>query len=141
MLVGAFLLSGYHEHFFTLRAEGFYAFLQPLNAFVGGRLRVALHALSALLVIVVVISHSEIRSRLSGTFGAGLGRISFPVYLMQMPVILSVGCWAYIALPDLNALARAATAITLSIVVSLIAALPVMRLDQFWLAFLKRHVG
>jgi len=54
--------------------------------------------LAAICVVTGVVLSPSLRRLLSGSLCRFLGRISFPLYLFQLPLILSFGCWFMLTL-------------------------------------------
>jgi peptidoglycan/LPS O-acetylase OafA/YrhL len=50
------------------------------------------HGIGAALILLAVSSGSSIQSSLSGPVGCFLGRISFPLYVLHMPLLLVIEC-------------------------------------------------
>ena len=84
------VLLGYNENLVSLRAEGWYAFLNPLVRYDPLRIRILVHTITAALVILLFVRVCPWKSAMSGSFGRALGFMSFAIYLAQIPVICSV---------------------------------------------------
>jgi peptidoglycan/LPS O-acetylase OafA/YrhL len=54
--------------------------------------------LAAICVVTAVVLSPSLKRLLSGSLCRFLGRISFPLYLFQLPLILSFGCWLMLTL-------------------------------------------
>lgn len=65
-----------------------------------------------------------------------LGRLSFPIYVLHVPIIGSVG--ASILIAGQHSMASVLTAFIASATVTLLLALPVSALDRWWTAWLNR---
>ncbi|MBK1660526.1 acyltransferase family protein [Paracraurococcus ruber] len=88
------------------------------------------HAGAAALLILALTGTERLRDALSGPWAAWLGRLSFPLYLVHVPVICSAGAWAWLALEGTGlAVAGALLATTL---LSLLLALPLAGFDLWW---------
>jgi peptidoglycan/LPS O-acetylase OafA/YrhL len=75
-----------------------------------------------------------LRSRTS----ALIGQLSFSIYLLHLPVICSVGAWMYLLLlPATGQLATAIITICCVVAVTFALALPLARVDQWWLLALQ----
>lgn len=55
------------------------------------------HGVGAILLVLAVDSSAWLSAWLSGGVARFLGRISFPLYLLHVPLLLSVGCWTFLA--------------------------------------------
>lgn len=139
VLVLVVVLFGYHEAFVAEPAPtGFYGVLVPLNNLGSLQLRVALHTAGAVIMLVSVLALPALSSRLRGPAGALLGRLSFPVYLVHMPVICSMGTLTFLlASPAIGTTGGRAAALAVSAIVTFAVALPLMRMEAAWLAFLR----
>jgi peptidoglycan/LPS O-acetylase OafA/YrhL len=88
----------------------------------------------AALLIATLLFSPNIADVLSGPFGNWLGKLSFPLYLIHTLVMMSVTSygftWAHSHWPASNLPYAIAAATT--ICVSLLLALPLMRLDIWW---------
>jgi peptidoglycan/LPS O-acetylase OafA/YrhL len=82
------------------------------------------HAVGALLLLVVIDGNPSLRNWLSSRPLRVLGEVSFPLYLVHLPVLLSVGCSTYIWLLTAGLPIAAATVLAMLItwVSSLLAA-------------------
>jgi peptidoglycan/LPS O-acetylase OafA/YrhL len=90
--------------------------------------------------MILLLGVSSLERRLSGPVGLFLGRLSFPLYLVHVLVILSVTSAAYTAfteygLPHWGILALC---LALTLAVSLLAALPFMAIERVWVSTLNR---
>ena len=133
------LLFGYHEALAPTRAPaGIYRFLTPLYELAPLHLRVALHTIGSMLVLLAVLALPAATSRLRGPSGAMLGRLSFPTYLLQVPVICIVGPALFVPLAQvIGATAALVAAAVASGSATLVLAIPLMRLEAAWLGILR----
>jgi peptidoglycan/LPS O-acetylase OafA/YrhL len=135
-LAAATLLFGYHEHIHTPASMRFYECLAPLANHNPLFFRIALHTTGAVIVLLIALAFAD---TLRTPFMTLLGRLSFPIYLLQIPVICSIGCYTYLSAFSAfgsNLAALAAIAVTMIVTVAL--ALPLSALDLYWLTVLKR---
>jgi peptidoglycan/LPS O-acetylase OafA/YrhL len=99
-----------------------------------------LNAIGAVLLIVTAQTCTPIRSLLAARAGAWLGRISFPLYLLHVPVLCSVGCWTFLALssrvPDP---APHFGAIAVTILASVALAVPLAAFNDWWVRSLNQQ--
>ena len=79
----------------------------------------------ATILIWAVEMSPDIRRLLSGRFAAFLGGLSFPIYLLHTLVIASVASWVYLR-------AGVGPAFATVFVVSVIASLPLMKFNDWW---------
>jgi peptidoglycan/LPS O-acetylase OafA/YrhL len=96
--------------------------------------------LASTAAMILLLGVSSLEQKLSGPIGLFLGRLSFPLYLVHVLVILSVTSTAYTALAEYG-LPRWGVLILCLVVtctVSLLAALPFMAVEKFWVSTLNR---
>lgn len=98
---------------------------------------------SVLAIAAIEFGSSPLRAALSGSVSRFLGGLSFPVYLVHVPVICSLGCasllWAVSSgIPTNQARAIAMVVTVLS---SVLVALPLMTFNDFWVAKLNLWVA
>jgi len=68
-----------------------------------------------------------------------LGRLSFPLYLIHSPVIFSLGCSIYLYFFN-KGMQLNIIAVPLFVLISILAALPLMWVNDAWLAYLNRRI-
>lgn len=72
-------------------------------------------------------------TRLSGPSAAWLGRLSFPIYLVHVPVLCSAGCAGYLAVQGvLPAPGPATIAILVTATLTLAVSMPLAQFDAWW---------
>ena len=89
--------------------------------------------LGAVLLILAAMGSAGMARSLSGVLARWLGRLSFPIYLVHVPVLCSAGAYVYvhvfkIAGPQLALLA----AIIVTLAGTVAAAIPLARFDDWW---------
>ncbi len=89
----------------------------------------------AVIALIAAESIPAMRQVLSGRVARWLGRVSFPLYLLHIPVLCSAGCFAYLGLGGGRGGAAAAAVTTLA--VTALAAWPLAIFDVWW----TRQVG
>ncbi|MDO9709256.1 acyltransferase family protein [Paracraurococcus lichenis] len=94
------------------------------------------HAGAAALLILALTGAEPLRLALSGPWAAWLGRLSFPLYLVHVPVICSAGAWTWLALQDTGF--AAVGAILVSTLASVAVAAPLAAFDRHWTRGLDR---
>jgi peptidoglycan/LPS O-acetylase OafA/YrhL len=65
-----------------------------------------------------------------------LGALSFPLYLIHIPILFSLVCWVYLKSVSIGIFALV-WMIPFALIVSTIAALPLILINQHWLRFLN----
>jgi peptidoglycan/LPS O-acetylase OafA/YrhL len=118
---------------YTQGALGFYA---PLTAIWPTWLPIPyLYAAAATLLITAAEGWSGLRRLLSRPWGRACGELSFPFYLVHVPILCSAGAYAFLVTGS----APAAIAATLA--VSLVAATALALFSRWWLARLNAAVA
>ena len=124
----ALLACGY-----TQGALGVYA---PLTAVWPSWLPIPyLYAAAAAALITAAEGWTGMRRLLSRPWGRACGELSFPFYLVHVPVLCSVGAYAFLATRS------APAAIAATLVVSVLAAAALAGFSRWWLARLNVAVG
>ena len=93
------------------------------------------YSLAAALLIAAVEGTPSLRRVLSARWGVVLGRLSFPLYLLHVPVICSAGSALLIALHPVlpDPVARVAAGLG-AVALTFLLALPLARVDRWWVA-------
>jgi peptidoglycan/LPS O-acetylase OafA/YrhL len=129
-------LLGYHEHIGSSASMRFYEFLSPVADLNPLLFRVVLHTLGAVIILVMAL---KFPGYLRTTLAALVGRLSFPTYLLHIPLICSIGSYLYLLLlPVWGEVPTAATTVIVTITVTFAAAFPLAYFDRFWLITLRR---
>jgi peptidoglycan/LPS O-acetylase OafA/YrhL len=114
---------------------GFYAFLAP---FALRQAEPLIHGVAAVAIVVVVLFCDPVRRRLVGSAASLLGQLSFPVYLVHLPILFGFVAPIHSALADRFGSAIAfPLAFVLFVILTLIAAYPLARLDAWWVRKLR----
>ncbi len=91
------------------------------------------HTAGSVLMIFVIEATPALRRRLSGRLSAALGKLSFPVYLLHVPVLCSAGAAVFLltqgVLPGIGPKVAAAAT---TIVVTILLAWPLALFDNWW---------
>lgn len=90
--------------------------------------------LASALLIAAITTAPQSRSRALSLISVWLGHFSFPIYLMQLPVLFSLGCYVY--LQHGPAAATAATAVG-----TILVSIPLMLINMWWVDTLNRVVN
>jgi peptidoglycan/LPS O-acetylase OafA/YrhL len=128
----AVVLCGYDGY---SKPVGFYAFMAR---FASPQTEPLLHGIAAVAIVVLVLFCDPLRRRLAGPTAALLGRLSFPVYLVHLPILLGLvsPIHSNLAARFDNAVAAPA-AFGLFVALTLIAAYPLALLDEWWVRKLR----
>lgn len=90
-------------------------------------------AIGALLILMAAQGCPALAARLSGRAAAWLGRVSFPIYLVHVPILCSAGCASYLAAGRvLPGAWPAAIAIAVTLAVTLAVSVLLARFDAWW---------
>lgn len=93
----------------------------------------------AVLMIVLLLGNPFLRRVFSGSWAVWLGVLSFPIYLLHGPIMLSVGATSFLnCLSRLGEAESAVLAAAVSIVLTLACALPLAWVDKAWTGMLGR---
>jgi peptidoglycan/LPS O-acetylase OafA/YrhL len=98
--------------------------------------------ISAALMILVLLGNAFLHRLFSQNWAIWLGVLSFPIYLLHVPIMLSAGAVVIVHAVDKVGMTGAvllAAAITMGL--TLICALPLARVDKEWTGLLGRAAG
>jgi peptidoglycan/LPS O-acetylase OafA/YrhL len=125
----SFVLCGYD------RPVGFY---QLMSAIDGERTQQAAHGIAAFMIVTIALFHSPTKKWLGRGLFVLLGRLSFPLYLVHLPILFA----AIYPLNHFLAGEIGSLSIALSFIVfvaaSLAASYPLALLDEWWVRRLGR---
>lgn len=102
-----------------------------------------LTTVAAGLILFAMTTSPHIERALSSPAGYWLGKASFPLYLVHTLVIVTIGSEVYTAMfaaAHIYWLSMAVTSLAV-VIVSVLAAMPLMWLDEWWVPTLNRMVG
>jgi peptidoglycan/LPS O-acetylase OafA/YrhL len=92
-------------------------------------------------LLIAAETSQGLRAFLSRRWGTFLGRVSFPLYLIHVPVLCSIGCRSFLALgAGFGAPYAQAVAVLVTVVASLAAAYPLTLINEWWVTRLNRIV-
>jgi peptidoglycan/LPS O-acetylase OafA/YrhL len=134
LLVIAFLLFGYARP--GGRSVGFYSFL---DFAIDDGFRIAFHSLGAVIVIAAALYWRPAQNLLSAPASRMLGDLSFPLYLVHLPVMCSLTSWLLLwsneTFPTRPLLLWL---FAVSLIVTVIVAWPLMIFDRAWRRWVNR---
>lgn len=95
--------------------------------------------IGAALSILILLGNPTMHRIFSGSWAIWLGLLSFPIYLLHGPIMLTVGAKTVVAGNSLIGVhGSEIMAALISITLTLACAIPLARLDQAWLGLLTR---
>ncbi len=96
---------------------------------------------ASVLLILAALGSRHVARCLAGSWARLLGRLSFPIYLVHLPVIFSLGCWSYSRLvAALPPLAAVAATVLVSLLGIASVAVPLGGFDRWWVGAINRAV-
>jgi peptidoglycan/LPS O-acetylase OafA/YrhL len=99
-------------------------------------------AASAALIIIVLLGNPFLQRVFSKKWAAWLGMLSFPLYLLHVPIMLSAGAISILGTADsLGVTGAVLVALAATIILTLAFALPLVWVDEAWTAALGRMTG
>lgn len=95
--------------------------------------------IGAVLMIAVLLGNPALRRIFSKTWAVWLGLLSFPIYLLHGPIMLSAGATGYVATHHtIGRIPAALLAAAISITLTLACAIPLVWFDQIWTRLLGK---
>jgi peptidoglycan/LPS O-acetylase OafA/YrhL len=132
----AVVLCGYDGY---SKPVGFYAFMVH---FEWSDTEPLVHGVAAVAILVLVLSCDPVRRSLAGPTAALMGRLSFPIYLVHLPILLGLVSPAHsYMVARLDTAVAASMAFLLLVTLTLAAAYPLARLDEWWVRKLRDMAG
>lgn len=106
---------------------------RPLAATLGGTDKIYVHVLGAAMAIVAVDACPTLRTAFDGRWSAFLGWISFPIYLVHIPILCSLGSATFLTVlamagPKVASLSAAIVTVAASVA----AAVPLAMVNDAW---------
>jgi peptidoglycan/LPS O-acetylase OafA/YrhL len=99
-------------------------------------------SVSAALLIMVLLGNAGLHQLFSKSWALWLGKVSFPLYLLHVPIMLSAGAMSFVSSVDQLGLTGAVLlAGTVTIVLTLACAVPLAWVDKVWTGVLGRVAG
>jgi len=93
----------------------------------------------AVLMILLLLGNPTLRRVFSHSWAIWLGLLSFPIYLLHGPIMLSAGATAFnAALKPLGETGSALTACLISVTLTFACAVPLIWIDKAWTKLLNR---
>jgi peptidoglycan/LPS O-acetylase OafA/YrhL len=122
ILVGFYFLG-------HLQSRGVYAWAAPFNP-------IFTNTFGACLLIAGVQACQQPQG-LFAKIARFLGDLSFPVYLIHIPVLCSYVCWMFVQLVDFDSTILRCFMIAITFAAAIAASLPLMAVNRFWLRWLN----
>jgi len=118
---------------------GFYGFLDFLTPFNGETLRAYTAIIGAIFLMVSFIGYQPLRRLFDRPFSRYLGIMSFPIYLVHLILIFSLGSKIFVLAQDDNnyGMSLVITALTLIPAIMVLAGIFAV-IDIRWIAFVNR---
>jgi peptidoglycan/LPS O-acetylase OafA/YrhL len=96
----------------------------------------------AVLMILLLLGNPFLRRVFSKGWAVWLGLLSFPIYLLHGPIVLSVGAASFLGgLNELGEAGSAVVAALISVALTLFCAVPLVWVDKVWTKVLARVSG
>ncbi|MBI5320403.1 acyltransferase [Bradyrhizobium sp.] len=128
----AIVLCGYEGY---SRPTGFYAFMAP---FASPEIEPVLHGIAAAAIVALALFCAPLRRQLARPTATLLGWLSFPLYLVHLPILLALIAPVHSRLDaHLGAAVAAPVAFLLFVALTLAAAYPLARFDAWWVRKLR----
>jgi peptidoglycan/LPS O-acetylase OafA/YrhL len=133
MMIAGIYLFGYFD------SSGWYSIVPKAAANDVGKSVV--YILASALIFAAIETCEPVKRALSNRFMAFLGWLSFPLYLVHILVLCSLGCGVYLSLQPHNPLLASWIAACATFCVAIIAALPIGIFNAEWVSLLNKAFG
>ncbi|MDE2318244.1 MAG: acyltransferase [Rhodospirillales bacterium] len=135
----AALLGGLGLYFFSFTYEQNLLIHAPLKLLLSARYSHYIWDAGAALIIIVLLGNPAVRRAFSHSWAVWLGLLSFPIYLLHGPILLSAGSVAFMdGVGTFGMVGAAVMAAFCSILLTLACALPLAWVDKIWTRLLSR---
>ncbi|HUZ33913.1 MAG TPA: acyltransferase [Xanthobacteraceae bacterium] len=132
----AVVLCGYDGY---SKPVGFYSFMA---GFASPQIEPLVHGVAAAALLVLVLFCDPVRRRLVGPTARLLGRLSFPIYLVHLPILHGLVAPIHSGMAArFGGIVAAPAAFVLLMVLVLAAAYPLAYLDEWWICILRAGLG
>lgn len=126
---------------YTEPGKGFYSFMLMADPGMMRAIRILLHSVAAIIIIEIILSHETAYAIFNSQVGRFLGRCSFALYVIHVPLIFSFSCYLFLSLLEplgyrLTVLFTLIASMVLLFLVSWILTL----VDEAWCRFINRNV-
>ena len=126
---------------YTDPARGFYSFMHHENRELMKALRIMVHSLASVILIQMILSYDGFYKLLDGRAGRLLGRCSFALYVIHVPLMFTFSTAVFLALLDVIGYLN-------SVIVTFILTLPLLfliswllsKIDELWCRQVNRTV-
>jgi peptidoglycan/LPS O-acetylase OafA/YrhL len=125
-------LAGYQEDMTSGRALSWYSFLNPLVAISAVHFRILFHTIAATLLVSVFLYVDGVKQRMSCQLGRHLGFLSFPIYLVQIPIICSISARTFEYCAELNRPIQLVVTFSVTVAAVVATAVPLAYFDRWW---------
>jgi peptidoglycan/LPS O-acetylase OafA/YrhL len=99
-------------------------------------------ALSAALIVMALLGNAALRDVFSKDWSVWLGRLSFPIYLLHVPIMLSAGAMTIVmTIEPLGRAGAVVLAAAVTVGLTLACALPLAWVDKTWTGALSRAMA
>jgi peptidoglycan/LPS O-acetylase OafA/YrhL len=130
MMIAGIYLFGYFD------SSGWYLIIPKAAANDVGKSVV--YIIASALIFSAIETCEPLKRALTNRFMAFLGWLSFPLYLVHILVLCSLGCWLYLSLHPSNPTLASCVAASATLCAAIVAALPMGILNAQWVSLLNK---
>lgn len=126
---------------YTEPGRGFYSFMQISDPGMMRSLRILIHCLAAVILIDVILNYQAVYAVFNSGIGRFLGRCSFALYVIHVPLIFSFSCYLFLSL--INQIGYRLTVFVTFILTTLLLFLIswiMTLLDETWCRYINRNI-
>lgn len=126
---------------YTEPGKGFYSFMNISDPGMMKATRILIHSLAAVILIEIILNYDAVYALFNSSVGRFLGRCSFSLYVIHVPLIFSFSCYVFMSLLDV-------LGYRLTVLFTFIVSTPMLfcvawmmtLVDETWCRFINRNV-
>ena len=121
--------------------NGFYSFMQFSDPGTMRAIRILIHCIASVVLIEIILNYGAIYELFNSSIGRFLGRCSFALYVIHVPLIFSFSCYVFLTLLDhIGYRLSVATTFVLSTLLLFLVSWLLTLVDERWCRFVNQNV-
>ena len=126
---------------YTEPGKGFYSFMRMSDPSMMKTIRILIHSVAAVVLIEIILNYTKVYTLFNSRTGRFLGRCSFALYVIHVPLIFSFSCYVFLSLLDqLGYRFTVLFTFIVSVIVLFLVSWIMTIIDESWCRFINRNV-